>query len=216
MSRAPQSTDPLRRPSSSSVEATDGVAGAEAFLGSGVDRRTVFRRVGMAALIGGGSVALAACSGSNSSSTGPASSAAAPASSAAAPTSAASSSEPTPSESASSASSASSTPSEAPSPSGPTADAAHTVPKSDVPEGGGKVGSDFVITQPTAGSFKAFSNVCTHLGCALTSVANGTMNCPCHGSQFSITDGSVKAGPAPKPLPSKTVTASGSDLLVGL
>ena len=82
-----------------------------------------------------------------------------------------------------------------------------------VPVGGGMVFTDakVVVTQPAKGEYKAFSAVCTHVGCLCNQVANGTINCPCHGSKFKITDGSVVAGPAPSPLPSVpiTVTASG-------
>ncbi len=86
--------------------------------------------------------------------------------------------------------------------------------KTDVAVGGGKIGSDFVVTQPTAGDFKAFSNVCTHQGCLVNKIANGTIDCPCHRSVYSIKDGSVISGPAPKPLPAKTVPASGANLVI--
>ncbi|NYJ74777.1 nitrite reductase/ring-hydroxylating ferredoxin subunit [Allobranchiibius huperziae] len=91
-----------------------------------------------------------------------------------------------------------------------------TVAKADVPVGGGKILGDakVVVTQPTSGSFKAFSAICTHAGCTVGSVADGEIICPCHGSHFSIKDGSVTSGPAPKPLPAKTVTAEGSSLKV--
>ena len=81
----------------------------------------------------------------------------------------------------------------------------------DVPVGGGVILPDaqLVITQPKAGTFKAFSAICTHQGCTVATVENGTINCPCHGSEFAITDGSVVAGPAPKPLPAKSITVSG-------
>ncbi|MGV4885691.1 Rieske (2Fe-2S) protein [Streptomyces viridosporus] len=87
----------------------------------------------------------------------------------------------------------------------------------DIPEGGGKVFADrkVVVTQPTAGEFKAFSATCTHQGCAVKSVADGVINCPCHNSNFSITDGSVQSGPATKPLPSVQIDVSdGSITLV--
>ena len=85
-----------------------------------------------------------------------------------------------------------------------------------VPVGGGMVYTDakVVVTQPTKGEYKAFSAVCTHVGCLCNQVANGTINCPCHGSKFKITDGSVVAGPAPAPLAAKTVTVSGGKILL--
>jgi Rieske Fe-S protein len=90
------------------------------------------------------------------------------------------------------------------------------VKTADVPVGGGVVLADqkVVVTQPTAGTYKAFSAVCTHQGCVVASVANGTIVCPCHGSKYSAADGSVQAGPAPAPLKSLAVTVNGSDLSV--
>jgi Rieske Fe-S protein len=80
-------------------------------------------------------------------------------------------------------------------------------PVADVPVGGGVVlaDRDVVVTQPVSGTFKAFSATCTHQGCAVSEVANGTINCPCHGSRFAVADGTVTAGPATTPLPEKTV-----------
>ncbi|MGQ5635107.1 MULTISPECIES: Rieske (2Fe-2S) protein [unclassified Streptomyces] len=85
---------------------------------------------------------------------------------------------------------------------------------SDIPEGGGKIFKDqgVVVTQPTAGTFKAFSSKCTHQGCAVGSVANGAIICPCHNSHFSVADGSVKQGPATQPLPAEKITVSGEDI----
>ncbi len=68
----------------------------------------------------------------------------------------------------------------------------------DVPVGGGVIlaSRNVVVTQPQKGTFEGFSATCTHQGCILASVASGTINCGCHGSQFSITDGSNVAGPS--------------------
>jgi Rieske Fe-S protein len=87
---------------------------------------------------------------------------------------------------------------------------------SDVPVGGGAVfaDKDVVVTQPTAGEFKAFSATCTHQGCKVKSVADGVIVCPCHGSRFAITDGAVTAGPAKSPLPAKTISVEGEEILL--
>jgi Rieske Fe-S protein len=84
----------------------------------------------------------------------------------------------------------------------------------DIPTGGGTVFADrkVVVTQPTAGEFKAFSAVCTHQGCIVKDVSGGTINCPCHGSKFKIADGSVAAGPASQPLEKKAVTVTGGKI----
>jgi Rieske Fe-S protein len=86
---------------------------------------------------------------------------------------------------------------------------------SDVPVGGGKILADkkIVITQPRAGSFQAFTAVCTHQGCTVSSVSGGTVNCPCHGSKFSITSGSVVAGPAPSALAPVSIKVQGTSIV---
>lgn len=92
-----------------------------------------------------------------------------------------------------------------------------TVKKADVPVGGGVVMQDanFVVTQPTAGTFKAFSKICTHQGCPVSQVSNNKIICTCHGSSFSATDGSVLGGPARKSLAEAKVTVNGDSLVIG-
>ena len=81
---------------------------------------------------------------------------------------------------------------------------------SEIPVGGGKVftAAQVVVTQPSAGQFRAFSAVCTHAQCLVDKVTMGTIDCPCHGSRFSVKDGSVAAGPAPSPLPPRKITVA--------
>jgi len=85
---------------------------------------------------------------------------------------------------------------------------------SEIPEGGGKIFADqgVVVTQPAKGQFKAFSSKCTHQGCLVTSIENGAIVCPCHHSEFSVTDGSVETGPAPEPLPAANITVDGDSI----
>jgi Rieske Fe-S protein len=86
--------------------------------------------------------------------------------------------------------------------------AAGAIKAAEIPVGGGKVfeALKVVVTQPTAGDFKAFSAVCTHQNCTVSSVSDGVITCPCHGSQYDIATGAVRKGPATKPLPAKSVT----------
>ena len=88
---------------------------------------------------------------------------------------------------------------------------------SQVPDGGGKIidGVNIVITQPQSGSFRAFSAICTHQGCIVSSVSNGTIDCPCHGSKYSIKDGSVVRGPATMPLAAIAIKVEGTSIFQG-
>jgi nitrite reductase/ring-hydroxylating ferredoxin subunit len=81
---------------------------------------------------------------------------------------------------------------------------------SDIPEGGGLIfkSAKVVVTQPSAGEYKGFTAICTHEQCIVDQVADGTIDCPCHGSKFSITDGAVETGPAPTPLPTASIKVS--------
>jgi Rieske Fe-S protein len=90
------------------------------------------------------------------------------------------------------------------------------VSTSDVPVGGGVILADekLVVTQPTAGEFKAFSAVCTHQGCVVSGITE-TIDCACHGSKYSLSDGSVVGGPAPAPLPAETIVVDGGAVTRG-
>jgi Rieske Fe-S protein len=96
------------------------------------------------------------------------------------------------------------------------ADAAGAIKAADIPVGGGKVfeATKIVVTQPTAGEFKAFSAVCTHRSCTVSGVRNGNITCPCHKSMFDMTTGAVTGGPAPRPLPSKIVVVKDGSITV--
>jgi len=76
-------------------------------------------------------------------------------------------------------------------------------PTSAVPVGGGTIyeKQKIVVTQPTKGEWHAFSAVCTHQDCLLADCEGGVINCGCHVSSFSLTDGSPLQGPATVALP---------------
>jgi len=44
-------------------------------------------------------------------------------------------------------------------------------------------------------------------------VSDGTISCPCHGSKFSITNGSVVGGPAPSPLAAVSIKVHGTSII---
>ncbi|MGW4040821.1 Rieske (2Fe-2S) protein [Streptomyces sp. NPDC004778] len=104
-----------------------------------------------------------------------------------------------------------------PSAPGDTTGGAELAGTGDIPVGGGTIFKErkIVVTQPTEGEFKAFSAVCTHASCLVSTVSDGTINCLCHGSKFSITDAAVEAGPATRPLPGEKISVSGGAIRLG-
>jgi len=90
------------------------------------------------------------------------------------------------------------------------------VKTSQVPLKSGLINTDaaIVVTQPSAGEYKAFTAVCTHQQCIVGSVQNNVIQCPCHGSQYSASTGEVLQGPATQALAAKTVKVSGDEITV--
>ncbi|WTW94333.1 Rieske (2Fe-2S) protein [Streptomycetaceae bacterium NBC_01309] len=87
----------------------------------------------------------------------------------------------------------------------------------DISVGAGKVFEDsrVVVTQPAKGVYKAFDARCPHQGCLVKKVEQGVINCPCHGSQFDVNDGSVVRGPANTALPELPAKVVDGDIVVG-
>ena len=86
----------------------------------------------------------------------------------------------------------------------------------DIPVAGGVVFEDrgIVVTQPSPGTFAAFTATCPHQGCVVNEVRDNQIVCPCHMSLFSASTGAVEQGPATKGLAAIPITESGGDLLV--
>jgi cytochrome b6-f complex iron-sulfur subunit len=90
----------------------------------------------------------------------------------------------------------------------------------DIPPGKGTVvamGSKPVIVVNTEQGVKAYSAICTHLGCIVAyDDLSGTIACPCHDGRFNPQTGAVVSGPPPSPLPPVTVNVEGDQIfLVG-
>jgi nitrite reductase/ring-hydroxylating ferredoxin subunit len=89
-------------------------------------------------------------------------------------------------------------------------------PTSKVPVGGGAIfpGKQVVVTQPTKGDFRCFTAVCTHQGCIVSSVQIEGIRCECHGSAFSIEDGSAVNPPATEGLDPIDITVKGGQISI--
>ena len=162
-------------------------------MGENITRRTVLRGAGAMGAVAASAASLAACGSSSPSSTATTGSAA---------TTGQATSTPVPTTGSASGTT------------GGGAASGTKVAKADVPVGGGKIVGGAVVTQPTSGTFKAFTSTCTHQGCTVGSVANNKIMCPCHGSGFDASTGAVVNGPATRALAAKTVTDSGDSVVV--
>jgi cytochrome b6-f complex iron-sulfur subunit len=76
-------------------------------------------------------------------------------------------------------------------------------------------GKPAVVLQARPGEYLALSAVCTHLGCVVQwQEAQGEFLCPCHGGRFA-SNGTVLAGPPPRPLENLPVAVDGDQLRIG-
>lgn len=89
---------------------------------------------------------------------------------------------------------------------------AASVAISDVPVGSGVLVDQFIIAQPEAGVYKAYSNVCPHQGAEISKIEGGQAVCPKHNSVFKLDDGSVVAGPARGAMAPAKLTKEGDQL----
>lgn len=86
----------------------------------------------------------------------------------------------------------------------------------DIPIGQGKVvamGNKPVIVVNSDQGVRAFSAICTHLGCIVAFDSTlGQIVCPCHDGHFNAVTGAVLSGPPPAPLPPVTVAVEEKDI----
>lgn len=85
----------------------------------------------------------------------------------------------------------------------------------DVPVGSAVIVGSYIIAQPTAGEYKAYSTVCPHQNGVINQIDGDEVTCPKHNSVFSIVDGSVVSGPARNSLFTQNIEIEGSTATVG-
>lgn len=70
-----------------------------------------------------------------------------------------------------------------------------------------------ILVRDRAGELVAYSQVCTHLSCAVVHrPEENTLFCPCHHGYFSVEEGRPTAGPPTRPLPRIRLEQAGDDL----
>ncbi len=71
-----------------------------------------------------------------------------------------------------------------------------------------------ILVRTGTDAYVAYSQKCTHLSCAVYySKDENRLECPCHKGFFSITDGSVLAGPPARPLPRVVLERQNGELV---
>lgn len=80
-------------------------------------------------------------------------------------------------------------------------------------EEGGKV-----LVARQGGNLYGFQARCTHADCDLSSgfVEDGTIECPCHGSEFDLGSGEVLDPPATDPIRTYAVRESDGEIVIEL
>jgi cytochrome b6-f complex iron-sulfur subunit len=89
----------------------------------------------------------------------------------------------------------------------------------DFPVGQGKVvpvnDKAVIVVNTAQGGIKAFSGICTHLGCIVEWDPNRQfILCPCHDGRFNPINGAVISGPPPAPLSELALTVEGNAVYV--
>ncbi|MGH7743040.1 MAG: ubiquinol-cytochrome c reductase iron-sulfur subunit [Candidatus Eiseniibacteriota bacterium] len=75
-------------------------------------------------------------------------------------------------------------------------------------------GQPGILIRTADGTYKAFTAVCTHLGCTVQ-LKSGARSiwCACHNGEYDL-EGRNVSGPPPRPLQKFTVHESGNDIVV--
>lgn len=90
----------------------------------------------------------------------------------------------------------------------------------DFPVGTGKVipvdNRPVMVVNTSVGGIKAFSAICTHLGCVVDwDKKRGVIHSPCHDGLFNPVTGAVVGGPPPRPIPPYELVIKDGKVYVG-
>jgi cytochrome b6-f complex iron-sulfur subunit len=90
----------------------------------------------------------------------------------------------------------------------------------DLPVGQAKVmpvnDKPVIVVNTSTGGIKAFSAICTHLGCVVEwNQSKQIIQCPCHDGRFNPSTGAVISGPPPTALPSVQVVVDHDQIFLG-
>lgn len=73
-----------------------------------------------------------------------------------------------------------------------------------------------IVVNSKAGGLKAFSAICTHLGCVVSwDQHKNVIHCPCHEGIFNPATGAVVSGPPPRPLSGYELAIKDGQILIG-
>ena len=73
-----------------------------------------------------------------------------------------------------------------------------------------------IVVNTKAGGLKAFSAICTHLGCIVSwNASRSSIHCPCHDGFFNPVTGAVVSGPPPKPLSAYEIVVKDNKVMIG-
>ena len=89
----------------------------------------------------------------------------------------------------------------------------------DYPAGQGKIApvndKPVIVVNTAQGGLKAFSAICTHLGCIVEwDQSHQYIHCPCHDGRFNPINGAVISGPPPAPLAELAISVDGDAVYV--
>ena len=79
-----------------------------------------------------------------------------------------------------------------------------------------EVAGRIICLANVGGQYYAFSDICPHFGCRLSTgwLQDTVVTCPCHGAEFDVTTGTLITGPGDMPLRTYPISVVGDELQI--